>query len=790
MITIRTAPETTAEAAPSRKTFEFGEDKPSRGPILAIGFLTALIAYLRSMTSTGTVAEAGPLKDDEETPADLTGNRPLPEMADEEKSPGTGSSRGLEAASQGQSFVPPEIVRSALLVDDEPFDYARIGARSIHLDQTSVAPPHPANDNPQGSGAARSVGVGGGGGAGGSESGLPRGGGSSVGSSEGGSGAGPVRARSEEAGGEPRGNRAPRVQTPVQLPDTIACRPASIGLALLLAGASDPDGDVLSVVNLRASSGTIERTADGFVYTPVEEWTGRVTLVYEISDGSTSVVQVARFDVAPRPPIVGTEADDVLAGTDCPDEIDARGGDDEITAGGGGDLIYARAGDDVIDGGDGDDVIDAGSGNDIIFAGAGDDVIFGRAGNDIIFGGAGDDRIDGGDGDDVIDAGEGNDTVVAGAGRDVVLAGDGDDTLDGGAGHDFLDGGAGNDTLDGGDGRDIVDGGSGNDEIAGGAGDDVLLDGAGADVAKGGAGSDVVLASADRENDVFDGNEGFDALNYDASPAPVQIDVAMGVASGSEIGTDRFSDFEKVVGSSSDDKLIAGDAPTILHGGNGDDVIADGAGAVVVDGGNGDDTVLVAVDQAADAFAGGEGADTLSFVASEKPVFADGAEGIATVGSAAADRFSEFEEIIGGSGNDTIVAGGVLQTMTGGDGDDTFVFDERTTEPTREIASRVYEILDLEVGDCIRVKELEIRTSEASTGGTGQDDNDSNDAFNDNYADSDRRPFRFRSETREDGEHTWVDVMAEDQESDQPDPVVVYTIDIYGNHHLYVVEAA
>ncbi|MGB3503790.1 MAG: cadherin-like domain-containing protein [Xanthobacteraceae bacterium] len=789
MITIRTAPETTAETGPSRKTFEFGEEKRSRGPVLAIGFLAALIAYLRSMTPTATVAEAGPLKADDEAPADVTADRSQPETVDEGKPPRLGSSRGSET-SQGQSFVAPDIVRSALLVDDEPFDYARMDARSADLEQPAALLPRPANDNPGAGGGVRPSGAGGGAGVGGANTSLLRRGGVSAGPVERSGEAEPIRPLGETLATEPRGNRAPRVQTPVQLPDTVACRPTTIGLALLLAGASDPDGDVLSIINPRASSGTIERTADGFVYTPVEEWTGRVVLAYEISDGKTSVAQVARFDVAPRSPIIGTEGDDVLAGTACPDTIDARGGDDDIVAGSGGDLVYGRSGDDVIDGGDGDDMIDAGSGNDIIFGGAGDDVIYGRAGNDIIFGGAGNDRIDAGDGDDVIDAGEGNDTVVAGAGHDVVLGGDGNDSLLGGDGRDVLDGGVGDDALDGGTGHDIVDGGVGDDKIAGGTGDDVLIDGTGADVVTGGSGSDVVLASADNNDDVFNGDEGFDVLNYDASTAPVRIDLANGVADGAEIGADRFASFEKFVGSSSDDELIAGDASTILHGGDGDDVISDGAGVLVADGGAGDDVVLVVADQAADTFSGGKGSDTLNFASSEEPVFVDGAEGIATVGTAVADRFSEFEEIIGGSGDDTIVAGGVLQVMTGGDGDDTFMFNERTTESTREIASRVYEILDLEVGDCIRIKELEIRSSDTDSPRVGQDDDGSGDAFNDTYAEIDRRPFRFRSETRDDGEHTWIDVMAEDQDGDQPDPVVVYTIDVYGNHHLYTIEVA
>jgi Ca2+-binding RTX toxin-like protein len=592
------------------------------------------------------------------------------------------------------------------------------------------------------------------------------------GGSKGGGGSGPsgvadtpLPPRKQEDVPEARANRAPRVQGAIQLPDAVTCRSTTISLALLLAGASDPDGDALSIINLRASTGTIERTAEGFVYTPAEHQLGPVVLFYEISDGTDTVAQVARFDVVRAPPIMGSEGDDVLFGGACDDEIDALGGDDDVSAGSGNDLVRARAGNDIIDAGAGDDIVEAGAGNDIVYAGAGDDIVFGGAGNDVIFGGAGADRLYGGDGDDVIDGG---------ADGDMVLAGGGDDMVIGGAGHDMLQGG---------EGRDIVFGGDGDDDISGDAGADILVDGWGEDSVRGAAGDDVVLASADGANDVFDGGEGQDVLSYAESAQGLRIDAGAGRAEGDAIGADAFAAFEEIIAGSGDDVLDAGSTSVTLRGGAGNDHLSDGLGVNTIDGEQGDDIVTVADDTKPDVFVGGAGFDTLSFAGQSKDVFIDAADGLTSLDGVTFDRFSDFEKIIGGSGDDDIVAGGALEVMAGGKGDDSFVFGDRAAEAAKNIADRVYEILDLEAGDRLLVREFEIRTS-----GRDKERDVSDDPFEQAYGGGDRRPFQFRTERRDDGEYTCVDVY-EQAESDDP-AVVVYTIDVHGNHHLYTIVAA
>lgn len=335
---------------------------------------------------------------------------------------------------------------------------------------------------------------------------------------------------------QPATNRAPRVFGPVYLMDVGSCAILLIGLLDLLRNAHDPDGDALSVADISVSSGTIEQTGTGWLYSAGSRFAGEVTISYRISDGELAVLQTAHFNVLERGVIAGGDGDDNLLGSMCGDDIDGGDGDDNIDA---------RGGDDVVHGGAGNDHIVAGDGDDLVYAGPGDDIVFGGNGNDVIYGGAGNDRLFGD------------------AGHDILYGEDGDDYLSGGAGNDVLYGGAGN---------DILYGDAGNDILYGGDGDDVLHDGDGEDIVMGGAGADRVVASLDGADDAFDGGEGYDTLDYSAATGSLTIDLAGSQATGAEIGTDTITGFEAVVGGKGDDHFIVGHSAVTLTGGDGDDL--------------------------------------------------------------------------------------------------------------------------------------------------------------------------------------------------------------------------
>lgn len=321
-------------------------------------------------------------------------------------------------------------------------------------------------------------------------------------------------------------NRAPRNTGPVTLFDLSGCALFAISLAELLKHTVDPDGDALTIRNLKATNGVLSADTGSWYFQADAKFDGTATLTYEITDGHFVIQQTAYVHVI-RPTIEGTDGGDNLIGTECAE---------------------------------------------IILGGSGDDNILGQGGDDIIHGDDGEDHILGGDGDDIIFGGRGNDIIFGGTGNDILSGGEGDDYLSGDDGDDILFGDAGNDQLFGGAGHDVLDGGEGNDYLDGGAGNDVLRDSLGRDANLGGGGDDIIIAALDQADDCHDGGSGFDTLDYSATTKGVMIDVNNGIAAGFEVGEDSFENFEAFVGGTGDDHFIAGGTDTQLTGGGGDDV--------------------------------------------------------------------------------------------------------------------------------------------------------------------------------------------------------------------------
>jgi Ca2+-binding RTX toxin-like protein len=548
-----------------------------------------------------------------------------------------------------------------------------------------------------------------------------------------------------------------------------------ISILALLAGTTDPDGDRLSIVGLSSTSGTLTQTENGgWMFVRDAGMVGDVTLTYTISDGSASVQQTAYFSVIDAPPIIGTVGDDNILGTHCADTIDGRAGDDNIDA---------REGNDIIIGGAGDDHIIAGAGNDTVYAGAGDDVVFAGAGNDTVFGGVGNDHLYGEDGDDTILGEEGDDFISGGSGVDILVAGAGNDTLQGDAGNDTLDGGDGHDNLAGGTGNDVMTAGAGNDRLLGGDGNDVLSDGTGCDTVHGGAGADHVLAAADAVDDSYDGDTGRDTLDYSAATQRVTADLENGTADGCETGHDVIAGFEEVIGGSGDDLIIAGltaismsggAGNDALEGGAGNDTISDGTGCDTVSGGGGDDHVMAAADSANDSYGGGAGQDRLDYSTATFSITVDVGRGTADGLDIGHDLIAAFEEVIGGSGDDHIVAGSSSVSMAGGDGNDTFEFQREEEDDQQALTVR--RITDFTVGDRIVAATYEISYLQEE----GAADHLS-DMFSDIYLSADgdhHRPVRFRFEQIDSNDITFVDVH------DRPDTEDFYSIEVLGHHHL------
>jgi len=592
---------------------------------------------------------------------------------------------------------------------------------AVQIDRATIGDPVGAGNDNRLDRSGNSGGVSGGGGGGGGGGGEP-----------------PIRPQPERGGpGTPGGNpgsdgqrnRAPRVNGPVYLPNVVGCEALTISLLVLLAGASDPDGDTLRIIGLSSSSGSLTKVEDGsWTFTRDQGMLGDVTLTYTISDGQQSIQQMAHFSVVEAPPIIGTVGDDNLLGTHCADTIDASAGDDNIDA---------REGNDVIFGGVGNDHIIAGSGADIVYAGAGNDIVLAGVGNDIVFGAAGNDRLFGEDGDDSL------------------FGEDGDDQLVGGPGNDFLVAGIGNDRLEG------------------GTGNDVLSDGEGSDTVRGDEGDDYVVAAADGAPDDLSGGAGLDTLDYSVARTSIEVNLAQGTAKSQEIGNDSVEGFEAIIGGSGNDKLAAGLESVSIYGGSGGDLISDGPGADTIEAGEGDDCVVAAMDGTDDRYSGGSGRDTLDYSSATLSITVDLGEGTAEGLEIGKDLLAEFEEIIGSGGDDYFIGGSNSVAFAGGGGNDTFEFQRLDDDHQPDL---IRKITDFTVGDRIVTATYQIYYRDEVDAA-----DQVADLFDDIYlaTEGDKRPIRFRFEQQDNGEVTMIDVH------DRPDnDQDFYSIQLAGHHQL------
>jgi uncharacterized repeat protein (TIGR01451 family) len=409
--------------------------------------------------------------------------------------------------------------------------------------------------------------------------------------------------------------------------------------------------------------------------------------------------------------------------------------DDVLEGGAGNDTLNGLNGEDLMRGGSGADAFNGGAGTDTAdfssegvasrtitidgtandgASGEGDNValdveiVVGSSGNDSITGR--DDRADtirGGPGNDSLTGLGGNDSLFGDAGGDTFEqsdAPDGGDSLSGGADFDWVDYGDRSSSesvtvsIDGNanDGdqplgsendnvqTDIegVRGSAGSDTITGSlSGDDQLLGGAGSDTLSGSGGNDKLVGRGfthpgegsfpdDGENALF-GGEGNDEL----------------------IGNDDNDDLR---GGSGDDSLDGGSAGDFLSGEAGNDLISGSFGDDEIVGWTGDDTIYGGPDNdeidagdgndwinggtEGDDMHGGLGTDTVTY---QDPCGDSGSEVqcdpvTVTLDDATNDGRggndnvrSDVENVIGGTGDDTITGTAGVNYLDGYDGNDT-----------------------------------------------------------------------------------------------------------------------
>jgi ELWxxDGT repeat protein len=347
--------------------------------------------------------------------------------------------------------------------------------------------------------------------------------------------------------------------------------------------------------------------------------------------------------------------------------------------------------------------------------GTGADTLTGNSLNNTLSGGAGDDRLSGGAGNDSLFGGANNDTFVfvpsSGPEADQVSENlnDGIDTLSFASlttdvllnlGSSFLQsvhtdralklnsagvfeniiGGTGADTLFGNSLNNTLTGGVGNDRLIGAGGNDVLL---------GGADNDTYIfvpttvAEADQVTE--NPNEGLDTLSFAFLTTDVVMD--LGLTSAQTVHTNRTLTLnsavviENIFGGTGADTLTGSSLNNTLSGGAGNDRLVGGAGNDLLVGGANDDTYVfvpasgLEADRVTENI--NEGNDTLSFVDLTTDIVLNlGSSFLQSVHSNRTLMLNSavvFENLIGGTGADTLFGNSLDNTLTGGAGNDKLI---------------------------------------------------------------------------------------------------------------------
>ncbi len=249
--------------------------------------------------------------------------------------------------------------------------------------------------------------------------------------------------------------------------------------------------------------------------------------------------------------------------------------------------------------------------------------------------------------------------ITGSAGANVLNAAgfSGSVTLTGGNGNDTLTSGSGNDTLDGGDGNDTY---KFNTSTA--LGTDTIVDASGTDTLD------------------FSGSSLGVTLNLTLLSNPANANLTVNWAAGVSL-----------------ENIIGGSLGDTLTGTSGDNQLTGGAGNDALNGGAGNDTYFFNTNTAlgTDTLNDTAGTDTLDFTGSTGTVTVNLANATNIVNANLTINYTgTFENVIGGSGNDSLTGNGSDNQLTGGAGtdtldgaagNDTYLFDTDTALGTDTI---------------------------------------------------------------------------------------------------------
>lgn len=175
------------------------------------------------------------------------------------------------------------------------------------------------------------------------------------------------------------------------------------------------------------------------------------------------------------------------------------------------------------------------------------------------------------------------------------------------------------------------------------------------------AGNDVFHSSAGA--DTFNGAAGNDLVSYLNATQSATINLSDSASAAGAAAGDTYISIETIEGSQFSDRITGDGRANRFLGAGGNDRIFGGAGSDILIGGAG-----------ADLLNGGTGTDTASYATSTTAQFIDlQVSGVNTGVEALGDTYSSIENLIGGSGSDTIRGNAGNNFINGGSGHDLII---------------------------------------------------------------------------------------------------------------------
>ena len=361
---------------------------------------------------------------------------------------------------------------------------------------------------------------------------------------------------------------------------------------------------------------------------------------------------------------------------------------DTLTGDGLNNIINGGAGNDTIEGLGGDDTLIGGGGFDTVSyqnATGGVSVSLSIVGSQAVGGGAGNDSLSG---FSAIIGSQYNDFITGDANSNSLSGAGGNDTyivLSNNAGLDTITDSAGIDTIDLSNynsglifdlsSNAVQTIGSGSIQIAAGTQIENFIGGSGADTITGNGAANILEGGAGA--DVLNGGTGSDTASYEHASAGVTVSLASPGSNTGDAAGDTYNSIENIKGSAFTDIITGDGSNNILDGGTGgNNIITGGAGNDTLIGGAGNDTYVFAAGSAFDTLNDTNGVDTLDFsaytVALNVNLSITTSQNF-TTGAGITSMTGTFENVIGGTGNDTLTGNSAANTLSGGAGNDTLV---------------------------------------------------------------------------------------------------------------------